>query len=427
MGGRPLCALNIMGIPEQLVRPETIAQILRGGASKAKQAGCAIIGGHTIRNPEPIYGLAVTGLVRPNHMLTNARARPGDLLVLTKPLGTGIATTAIKRGLASPALEKAIALMCRLNSVGADLAEKGLVRAAVDVTGFGLLGHLASMCRASGVGAEVRGNDVPALSPAILNLIKNGCVRAGRNRISRPRTPSPNGTARLTNAASSSAMRKRAVACFSACNRCAGRPCSASCARITPPAPRSLAGLSARRRRAMHRVNTHRGIPSVEKVIHSLGEVALPRPLVVALVRRELAAFRKAERAVEFDALIQQLRVAIDDLRLTRIQPVINATGVVIHTNLGRAPLPVVAVAAMQEVAASYNNLELDLVSGARGKRATYHRAKSRAHLRSGSGHRPEQLCRRTRPHPAPLHEKEAGSNHLARRTDSDRRQVSHS
>jgi selenide,water dikinase len=180
MGGRPLTALNIMGIPTDLVPNEVIAEILRGGAAKAKEARCVIIGGHTIRNPEPIYGLAVTGLVSPKRMLTNARARPGDLLVLTKPLGTGIATTGIKRGLTSVALtKKAIGLMCRLNSVGAALAELGLIRAAVDVTGFGLLGHLSSMCRASGVGAEIDTANVPVISPEILALIAQDCVPGG--------------------------------------------------------------------------------------------------------------------------------------------------------------------------------------------------------------------------------------------------------
>jgi selenide, water dikinase len=180
MGGRPLTALNIMGIPTDLVPNAVIAEILRGGAAKAKEAGCAIIGGHTIRNPEPIYGLAVTGIVSPRRMLTNSRARAGDLLVLTKPLGTGIITTGIKRGLTSPTLaKKAITLMCRLNTVGAELAELGLVCAAVDVTGFGLLGHLASMCRASGVGAEVLGKKVPVISREVLALIAQDCVPGG--------------------------------------------------------------------------------------------------------------------------------------------------------------------------------------------------------------------------------------------------------
>ncbi len=180
MGGRPLTALNIMGIPTDLVPNAVIAEILRGGAAKAKEAGCAIIGGHTIRNPEPIYGLAVTGIVSPGRMLTNSRARAGDLLVLTKPLGTGIITTGIKRGLTSAALaKKAIRLMCRLNTVGAVLAELRLVRAAVDVTGFGLLGHLASMCRASGIGAEIVAAKVPVISPEVLALIAQDCVPGG--------------------------------------------------------------------------------------------------------------------------------------------------------------------------------------------------------------------------------------------------------
>ena len=101
MGGRPLTALNIVGFPTDLVRPRVIAAILRGGLAKAAEVGCAIIGGHSIRNPEPIYGLAVTGVIDVRRLTTNANARPGDLLVLTKPLGTGIATTAIKRGAAS--------------------------------------------------------------------------------------------------------------------------------------------------------------------------------------------------------------------------------------------------------------------------------------------------------------------------------------
>lgn len=180
MGGRPLTALNIMGVPTDLVPNAVITKILRGGVAKAKEAGCAIIGGHTIRNPEPIYGLAVTGIVSPPRMLTNSRARLGDLLLLTKPLGTGIATTGIKRGLTSPGLvKKSVTLMCRLNTVGAELAELGLIRAAVDVTGFGLLGHLASMCRASGVGAEILAAKVPVISPEIFALIAQDCVPGG--------------------------------------------------------------------------------------------------------------------------------------------------------------------------------------------------------------------------------------------------------
>jgi len=180
MGGRPLTALNIVGFPTDLVRPRVIAAILRGGLAKAAEVGCAIIGGHSIRNPEPIYGLAVTGVIDVRRLTTNANARPDDLLVLTKPLGTGIATTAIKRGAASRMLQKkVIALMSKVNTVGAELAELRLVRAATDVTGYGLIGHLISLCRASGVSAEVDPNAVPIISDEIADLIEQGCVPGG--------------------------------------------------------------------------------------------------------------------------------------------------------------------------------------------------------------------------------------------------------
>ncbi|HXX40921.1 MAG TPA: selenide, water dikinase SelD [Chthoniobacterales bacterium] len=180
MGGRPLTALNLVGVPADKIRPKTIRQILCGGLMKAKEAKCVVLGGHTIRSPEPIYGMAVTGLVSPKKMLTNATARPGDLLVLTKPLGTGVVTTGIKRGVASTTIaRRAIGLMSRLNSVGAALAESGLVRAAVDITGFGLLGHLASMCRASEVSAEIYPAQVPAIAREIFSLIEQHCIPGG--------------------------------------------------------------------------------------------------------------------------------------------------------------------------------------------------------------------------------------------------------
>jgi selenide,water dikinase len=180
MGGRPLTALAIVGMPIDLVPLDIVNQILRGGGAKIKEAKCVLIGGHTIRNPEPIYGFAVTGLVSPRRMLTNAGARPGDLLVLTKPLGTGIVTTAIKRGLADPSLERdAIALMSHLNTAGTIVAELGLAKAAVDVTGFGLLGHLGAMCQASHVGAHIDAGRVPVIDAAVMDLIAAGCVPGG--------------------------------------------------------------------------------------------------------------------------------------------------------------------------------------------------------------------------------------------------------
>ena len=180
MGGRPLTALNLAGMPADTVSLEVVNQILRGGAEKIKQAKCVLIGGHTIKAPEPIFGFAVTGIVSPQRMMTNANARPGDTLVLTKPLGTGVITTAIKRGLATPELEsKAIATMSRLNEVGAELAERGLVKGAVDVTGFGLLSHLGAMCASSHVGAEIEASSVPLIGEEVFDLIAQGCVPGG--------------------------------------------------------------------------------------------------------------------------------------------------------------------------------------------------------------------------------------------------------
>jgi selenide,water dikinase len=180
MGGRPLTALNIVGFPTDLVRPRVISSILRGGLAKAAEVGCVIIGGHSIRNPEPIYGLAVTGVVDVQHVTTNANARSGDLLVLTKPLGTGIATTAIKRGIASRTLRKnVVALMSKINTAGAELAELRLVRAATDITGYGLIGHLVSLCRASRVSADIDPAAVPMISEEIGDLIELGCVPEG--------------------------------------------------------------------------------------------------------------------------------------------------------------------------------------------------------------------------------------------------------
>ena len=180
MGGRPLTALNLMCVPDEIVPPAVISAILRGGANKAKEARCVIVGGHTIRNPEPVYGMAVTGLVNPRRLITNAAARPGDLLVLTKPLGTGIITTGIKRGITPAALAKrAIAGMKQLNSVGAELGEPGLVCAGTDVTGFGLLGHLGALCKSSGVGAEIRAGAVPVIGEGVWKLIAQDCIPGG--------------------------------------------------------------------------------------------------------------------------------------------------------------------------------------------------------------------------------------------------------
>lgn len=180
MGGRPITAMNLLGVPADKLGPGAIAEILRGGAEKVREAGAALVGGHTIKSLEPIYGLSVTGTVHPQRILTNAAARPGDLLVITKPIGTGIVTTAIKRGLASREIAAAAThAMKRLNTVGAELAERSLVGCATDITGFGLTGHLGNVVRASGVCAEIVADDVPTIGPEVLRLIEDDCVPGG--------------------------------------------------------------------------------------------------------------------------------------------------------------------------------------------------------------------------------------------------------
>jgi selenide,water dikinase len=166
MGGRPLAALSLVGFPDA-VEASVLGEILRGGADVCKRAGIDIVGGHTIRTEEPIYGLAVTGSVHPARMVTNAGARPGDVLVLTKPVGIGIITTAAKQDLdPAHAIDRAIEIMVTLNDTACDAMQKVGVHAATDVTGFGLLGHLRNLTRASQCAAEVWFDSVPVLDVA---------------------------------------------------------------------------------------------------------------------------------------------------------------------------------------------------------------------------------------------------------------------
>ena len=183
MGGKPITAMNIVAVPTDKVSLEDVNAILRGGADKVAEAGAALAGGHTVQNPEPLYGLSVTGTLHPHRTIANTGAQAGDHLVLTKPLGTGIVSTAIKKGLASEALaQKASELMAMLNTPGAPIAQAGLSRAGTDVTGFGLLGHLSHMCRESGLTARLDAHAVPAIDPAVLEFIKDGCVPGGSRK-----------------------------------------------------------------------------------------------------------------------------------------------------------------------------------------------------------------------------------------------------
>ena len=167
MGGEVLFALNIAALPPDLPT-DMMAEILRGGADVVRSVGAAIAGGHTIQDKEPKYGLAVTGLVHPNRILTKGGARPGDALVLTKPLGTGTITTALKRGQVAPAhLDTAIASMMRLNRAASQAAQAAGVRSATDITGFGLIGHASEMAEASGVRFRIRFDALPWLPGAL--------------------------------------------------------------------------------------------------------------------------------------------------------------------------------------------------------------------------------------------------------------------
>jgi len=185
MGGTPLSALNLVAYPLERLGAGVLGEILRGGHDAATAAGAAVVGGHSIDDPEPKYGMAVTGTVHPGAILTNAGGRPGDRLVLTKPLGAGAVATAIKRGLAGRELvERAVAVMTALNDTAAQQARAAGARALTDVTGFGLLGHLHELASASGCAAEVYAAAVPAID-GVLELLEDDRAVAGgsqRNR-----------------------------------------------------------------------------------------------------------------------------------------------------------------------------------------------------------------------------------------------------
>jgi selenide,water dikinase len=179
MGGSPFAALSIVGFPDHLLPPEALAAILRGATEKVAEAGASIVGGHTIKAEEPIFGLAVTGRIDPNRVLANSLARPGDVLILTKPLGLGIITTAAKNDQDSlGAIGQAIELMKTLNRAASEALLAAGARAMTDVTGFGLLGHLRNMVAASGVCARVFFEQTP-LIPAAETYVRQGIAPGG--------------------------------------------------------------------------------------------------------------------------------------------------------------------------------------------------------------------------------------------------------
>ncbi|MEA2298847.1 MAG: selenide, water dikinase [Solirubrobacteraceae bacterium] len=186
MGARPIMALNLVAFPLETLGGAVLEQIMRGAHDAVRLAGATIAGGHSIDDPEPKFGLAVTGVVHPEEILTNAGGRPGDVLVLSKPLGAGVVATAAKRGLADDALvARATAVMCELNRDASLAARDAGAHALTDVTGFGLLGHLHEMALASGLAAEVDAAAVPAID-GVLDLLRAGAeVVAGGTRRNR--------------------------------------------------------------------------------------------------------------------------------------------------------------------------------------------------------------------------------------------------
>ena len=185
MGARPLTALNLVAWPVEELGMEPLAEVLRGGGDVVASAGAAVLGGHTVDDPEPKYGLAVTGIVDPGEQLTIAGGAAGDALVLTKPVGAGAVSTALKKELASAeTVQAAVEVMSELNAAAAAAARAVGAHAVTDVTGFGLLGHLHELARASGTAAEVDADEVPAISGA-LELLSDERALAGGTRRNR--------------------------------------------------------------------------------------------------------------------------------------------------------------------------------------------------------------------------------------------------
>jgi selenide,water dikinase len=182
MGGDPITALQLVGWPRDDLPFELLSRVIEGGVSVMAEAGCTVIGGHSIDDREPKYGFSVTGYVPIDEIMTNAAAQAGQVLVLTKPIGTGIIATAIKNQKAGAEItEKAVEIMATLNRDAADAARRIGVKAATDVTGFGLLGHLSEIVRASGVSAQIEFDSVPLIDD-VTEMVADGMIPGGTKR-----------------------------------------------------------------------------------------------------------------------------------------------------------------------------------------------------------------------------------------------------
>ncbi len=179
MGGTPLTGMNLVAFPIKSLPSSVLREILLGGLSKMKEAGVALVGGHTIEDPEIKYGLAVTGIIHPDKILTNAKAQVGDKLVLTKPLGTGIISTALKAGMASQkAVQKIVESMVTLNRTASEWMKKFAAHACTDITGFSFIGHILEMATASRVGMAIQSRDVPVF-PEAVEYARMGLIPGG--------------------------------------------------------------------------------------------------------------------------------------------------------------------------------------------------------------------------------------------------------
>jgi len=179
MGGRPLTAMNLVGFPIKKLSGEVLKKILLGGLEKIKEAGAVLAGGHSVEDDEIKYGLSVTGIIHPEKIISNRGAKPGDKLILTKPLGTGIISTAIKAEMASPeAIEKITLSMCTLNNRAGEVMQEVGANACTDITGFGLVGHLTEVLSASNAGAVIYTDKIPYF-PEALEYASMGLVPAG--------------------------------------------------------------------------------------------------------------------------------------------------------------------------------------------------------------------------------------------------------
>ena len=240
MGGVPLAAMNVVAFPLEQLGGDVLREILRGGADIAKEAGIAVVGGHSIDDPEPKYGMSVTGTVHPDELISNAGAQPGDVLVLTKPLGVGAIATARKRGNRDDdLLARAVATMTALNDTASAAARAAGAHAMTDVTGFGLLGHLHSLGRASGVAAVIDAPAVPAID-GVMDLLEGDDAVSGGSRRNREYAETFTTFAETVpnRAGAWSATRRRRAGCSSP-SRPTKRPrCRArSSARSSPASP----------------------------------------------------------------------------------------------------------------------------------------------------------------------------------------------